>query len=113
MKRPTKRFLGLTWLGWVNFLIFQWLFVRLCLHMTQKDDRPGAFPIADHALGVMVGFGLVLGCLPFTGWSFTHLPCWPFKWAVPIWLWDRLVWCGIKHDGTKWVDGYWDLKSCV
>ena len=30
MGYPTRRVLGLTWVGWLNFLLLQWLGVRLC-----------------------------------------------------------------------------------
>jgi len=29
MKNPTKTLFGLTWVGWLNFILLQWLFVRL------------------------------------------------------------------------------------
>lgn len=29
MINPKRKFLGFTWVGWLNILLFQWLFVRL------------------------------------------------------------------------------------
>ena len=29
MKYPKRKFLGKTWVGWLNILILQWFFIRL------------------------------------------------------------------------------------
>lgn len=29
MRAPTRRWRGLTWVGWLNFIVLRWFFVRL------------------------------------------------------------------------------------
>jgi len=29
MNKPTRSFLNLTWVGWLNFIILQWFLIRL------------------------------------------------------------------------------------
>lgn len=70
MKRPTRKVLGMTWLGWVNVLVFQWFCVRLVLEIDGTDDS------------TIVGFGVTVGCLPFTGYKWSRLDCWP--WAKDL-----------------------------
>lgn len=43
-----------TWLGWLNWLVLQWLFVRLA--RVRDDD------------GRIVGYQWLVGVLPMTGW---------------------------------------------
>lgn len=67
--RPTRRFLGLTWLGWLNFVIAQWVGVRLIV-MVVPDDDP---KIAPHSRGRVIGVGLA-AMIPFTRWPFIGIP---------------------------------------
>ena len=58
------------WLGYVNFIIIQWLFIRLT--KWEENDQKG--------------FGLLIGVLPLTGWwsnyiklSIKHIKIWSNK----------------------------------
>lgn len=61
MKYPTKRIFGKTWMGWLNFIVLQWFFIRLqgcveskeCLVLNAWDIR---------------------FTLPLTGWWSDYLP---------------------------------------
>lgn len=50
MKTPTKKLFSFTWVGWLNVILLQWLFVRLAY-----NDKGRWF--------------LFLGIVPLTGWS--------------------------------------------
>lgn len=63
MKYPTKRFFGLSWVGWLNVLILQWFFVRL----------QGAFD--EHEDGTTATYwALILPVIPLTGWWSNYVP---------------------------------------
>lgn len=34
-----RRVLGLTWVGWLNFLLLRWFFVRLSYQVEDNGDR--------------------------------------------------------------------------
>ena len=36
MKHPTREFRGATWVGWLNLLVLQWLFMRLAYNMNNE-----------------------------------------------------------------------------
>lgn len=75
MTRPKRKFLGLSWLGWVNFYILQWFFLRLALMADTNNSNK------------ICKIGFVYGCLPFTGWSFLPFKrYWPFK--KQLWLFN-------------------------
>jgi len=46
---------GRTWVYWLNFLVFQWLFVRLARVIDTRRNR-------------QVGWTWLVGVLPLTGW---------------------------------------------
>ena len=48
MRKPSRRFLGLTWLGWLNFLIVQWFFVRVAAEL--KNSPCGIYVLKSHVL---------------------------------------------------------------
>jgi len=53
-----KTFLGLSWVGWLNFLILQWFCVRLAyIENTETKE--------------VEGYKWIKGVAPLTGWSFT------------------------------------------
>ena len=56
-----ETFLGLTWVGWLNFLFLQWLWIRLYWYRDTPQGKP-------------LGYGLKLGIMPLTGW---WTPYWP------------------------------------
>lgn len=51
MKNPTKKFIGKTWVGWLNIILLQWLFVRL-----SYGDK----------------WRLLTGIIPMTGWNTSY-----------------------------------------
>ncbi len=53
---------GLTWVGWLNFLLLQWLGIRLA--RLREDGRTA-------------GFGLLAPVLPLSGWWSEFIPCEP------------------------------------
>ena len=55
-----KYFLGLTWVGWFNFIILQWFFVRL-FYTINDDDTLG-------------DFGLMFFVFPLSGWWWSYNP---------------------------------------
>jgi hypothetical protein len=57
-----KKFLGYSWLGWLNQLIIQWFFIRL--QATLDDSRTN-----------IEGLQIIGFILPLTGW-----------WSDYIWL---------------------------
>lgn len=74
MKRPHQKFLGFTWLGWVN-LFLQFIFVRLTLSCVSEPK---------HAEFERITAWGLLFAIPLTGWSFT---C---RWRAVkrvLWLW--------------------------
>lgn len=59
-----KKFLGLSWIGWLNVLIIQWFFIRIC-YVLGDDGKPKS-----------IGFlGMVI---PLTGWysDFAYVNLW-------------------------------------
>lgn len=38
---PLRRFLGLTWVGWLNMLVLQWFCVRLVYHVEDNNTISG------------------------------------------------------------------------
>lgn len=61
---PLKRYRGMTWVGWVNVVIFQWLFLRLA-YRTEDDNS-------------------------ISGWGFCFaLPFWG-RVLTKCWIWPRL-----------------------
>jgi len=60
VKSPRRRFLGLSWLGWLNFLLLQWFFLRAFVQIAKTDPNEGSEVNA---------FGL-LWAWPLTRWSF-------------------------------------------
>lgn len=60
MKYPHRYFLGLTWMGWLNFGVLQWLCVRL----------QGSF---DDETRVIEAWQIRFA-LPLTGWWSDYVP---------------------------------------
>lgn len=60
LRRPQREFYGLTWVGWLNMLVLQWLGLRLAY----------VVPAAGVALAPprRVGWALAWGVLPLAGW---------------------------------------------
>ena len=69
MKYPDRRFFWFTWVGWINFLILQWLFVRIVGRFNER--------------GQFAGWGLLGPVLPLTGWWGYYQP------RHPLWLLGR------------------------
>lgn len=46
----------MSWLGWLNYLVLQWFFVRLA-KMVDEDS------------GEVVGYRWLTGIVPLTGWG--------------------------------------------
>jgi len=61
MGYPTNRVLGLTWVGWLNFLLLQWVGLRLC----------GVF---DGGSAAWVGWSYYWPVLPLSGWWTDYVP---------------------------------------
>lgn len=49
------KFLGYTWVGWLNILVLQWLFVRLAREI-------------DIETGATESYAWIKGVVPLTGW---------------------------------------------
>lgn len=41
---PMRRFLGLTWVGWLNYLVLRWLFVRLA-YTVEPDNTVSGYKL--------------------------------------------------------------------
>ena len=54
-----RRFLGLTWAGWLNFLVLQWIGLRL-VRVVELDDT-------------------------ITCWRIRWMPIWRIGWSLPRW----------------------------
>ena len=67
MNYPDRRFLSLTWVGWLNFLLVQWL----CVRIAGRIDHSGKF----------AGWGLRGPVLPLSGWWGDYLPRRP-RWLM-------------------------------
>lgn len=79
MNYPTKTFWGLTWVGWLNTLLLQWLFVRL-QGVIDEIDRP-----SGGRLIVRNYWTLIFPVVPLTGWWSDYVP----KRHREIWLGRR------------------------
>lgn len=60
-----RRFLGFTWIGWLNFLLLQWFGVRLMWWFMRADDKR---------------IGLLFPVVPLTGWWTDFRPRDPRRW---------------------------------
>ena len=49
-------FLGLTWIGWLNMLLFQWIFIRLTYGKRLVNEK------------WIRCFGILVGAIPLSGW---------------------------------------------
>lgn len=63
MRKPERKFLGLTWVGWLNFVVLQWFGIRYALIVTSEDTT---VYLPDRE--IVVGWGLCR-CPPLTNWS--------------------------------------------
>ena len=45
LRGPMRRFLGLTWVGWLNRLVLRWFFVRLAYRVYSDNTFGGYFLI--------------------------------------------------------------------
>lgn len=81
-----KKVLGITLLGWMNILLFQWLFIRLSYHWVMidpaidEDARVDTFwDDEKHCFVAKTYYYYALtGCiLPLTGWKGDYIM--PFK----------------------------------
>jgi hypothetical protein len=64
--KKMKKFLGLSWLGWLNFLVVQWFCVRIARQY-------------DAETNTAIGWGLVYFVLPLTGWWSSYKFLWEKK----------------------------------
>jgi len=64
---------SMSWLAWVNFLFFQWFFIRLFKNV--END------------GTVLGWGFMGVILPLTGWLFL-----PWERFVPLPAWNFYFW---------------------
>jgi hypothetical protein len=55
-----KTFFGSSWIGWLNIIVMQWLFVRL--FYIQEDN------------GQISGYGILFPIFPLTGWWNGYFP---------------------------------------
>jgi hypothetical protein len=82
-----KRFLGYTWVGWLNILVIQWLFVRLSRMGDITTDGVGVATFRAASYGI-IGF-----VLPCSGWGWGRLSS--YRWlGAP---WEITIW-RCKHD---------------
>lgn len=65
MKR--RKFLGLTWLGWLNFVIIQWFFIRIGEYVTIDIETKDNIT-TDNT------FCIIYFVLPLTGWWSDYFP---------------------------------------
>lgn len=63
MKMPTKKVLGHSWLGALNYFILQWFFVRLACTVKHGQDE-------------IIAWQILVPVLPLSGWS-GHFTVWP------------------------------------
>lgn len=83
-----KKVFGITLLGWMNILIFQWLFIRISYHWvyvdpaTNENDRTLYFWDKEKLQFVPETFYYyaIIGCiLPLTGWWSDYVMPFEFK----------------------------------
>lgn len=55
-----NKLLNYTWIGWLNIIVLQWLFVR--------------FYYAENEQGRIEGWGLLFPIVPLTGWWNDYVP---------------------------------------
>jgi len=55
-----KKLFGYTWVGWLNIIVLQWLFVRL--YYAESDS------------GSVENYGIIFPIVPLTGWWSDYLP---------------------------------------
>jgi len=55
-----------SWLFWLNFLLFQWLFIRLGHKYSRKQKK-------------FIGWGFLGFVLPLTGWWNNYIWVWKFN----------------------------------
>jgi hypothetical protein len=60
MNYPTRKFLGFTWVGWLNILLVQWFCARLQGCIDDEDGKTTWFIITPVA--------------PLTGWKTNYWP---------------------------------------
>jgi hypothetical protein len=73
-----------SWVGWLNFLVLQWLFLRLC---GEYNYQPQLSP--DGRLPFLLwpdGFSLFFPVTPLTGWFAGWIPTfWPrHRWVLQL-----------------------------
>lgn len=76
IRAPKRQFLGLTWLGWLNFAILQWVGLRVWIGVRENwwhDPRRDRV----EAMGVLFA-------VPLSGWHFLRTPR---VYSRPILLW--------------------------
>lgn len=64
-----KKFLGYTWVGWLNIMVLQWFFIRLQYSIDYEGD-----PTPKN-------FMLLRGIVPLTGWLTNYIWVIPRKWT--------------------------------
>jgi len=62
-----RKILGYSWIGWLNIILLQWLFIRLQVNI-------------DNDTNEIVKFRIIGPIFPLTGWNS------PYTWV-------RLTWC--------------------
>lgn len=113
LSAPTRRFWGLTWVGWLNFLVLRWFFVRLSYEVPVGRFLTSA-PKGGTAL---VEINLVAGLRPGDGplraiSSTGDLPSglnadadyWvaapPTRWFLNRWIWP-VPWAACRYVGGR------------
>lgn len=66
-----RRFLGLSWMGWLNVFIIQWFFIRLARYYTDDTEEQG--------------YMIVKWIVPMTGWSFSPWKRYKFIGSTLCW----------------------------
>jgi hypothetical protein len=62
--KPLKRFLGHSWIGWINLLFMQWVFIRFTTGQRLKSGK------------WVRCYGVLVAVVPLTGWGCRFLgPC--------------------------------------
>lgn len=61
---PPRWYDGMTWVGWVNFIVLQWFGLRLTRILAGHKDEPGGTQAAART----IGWATTRWVWPLTGW---------------------------------------------
>jgi hypothetical protein len=87
MNAPHRRLFGLTWVGWLNFLVLRWFFVRIAYEVDQR-------------------IGTYLTSAPKGGWATIEIdpskskiePPFVSRWYLARWIWP-MRWAAFRFVG--------------